>query len=108
MVNVAMTTHYNLALCNSLPKHRKRCYIFAHFSSTPTRSWTWLYHQKANQTTFPMIYCPYGNILNLSRTSQIQYIIPLIQTNGTECTQTQTHRRENIISASFTLFTWWI
>jgi len=30
------TQHYNLSSRNSLPKHRKRCYIFVHFSSTPT------------------------------------------------------------------------
>jgi len=35
-------------------------------------------------------------------------IIPPIQTNGTECTQTDghTHESENIVSASFTPFTW--
>jgi len=38
-----------VASCNSLPKHRKRSYIFVHFSSTPLRSWTWLYRQKANK-----------------------------------------------------------
>jgi len=57
---------------------------------TPLRSWTWLYHQKANKTTFPTIYCPYGDILNFSRMSRIQYIIPPIQTNGTQCAQTHT------------------
>jgi len=36
--------------------------------------------------------------------SRVQYVILPIQTNGTECAQT--HKSENIISASFTPFTW--
>jgi len=36
------------------------------------RSWTWLYLQKANITTFPMIYRLYGNILNFH--ARIEYI----------------------------------
>jgi len=30
----------------------------------PLRSWTWLYHQKANETYIPTVYYPYGNIVN--------------------------------------------
>jgi len=37
------------------------------------RSWIWLYHQKANETYIPTIYCPYGNILHFSRTSRIHF-----------------------------------
>jgi len=37
------------------------------------RSWTWLYLQKANEKTFPMIYCPYGNNLNFSRMFWIHF-----------------------------------
>jgi len=37
VVIVTMTSQsYNLTSRNSLPKHRKWCYIFVHFSSTPT------------------------------------------------------------------------
>jgi len=47
---------------------------FLYISPQPAlRSWTWLYRQKANETTFPTIYCPYGNILNFSRTSRIHF-----------------------------------
>jgi len=38
--------------------------------------------------------------------TEIQYVIPPIHTNGTECAHTHTHKSENIISASFTPFTW--
>jgi len=41
------------------------------YPKTPLRSWTWLYHQKANKTTFPTISCPCGNIVNFSHTSRI-------------------------------------
>ena len=76
--------------------HRKRCYIFVHFSSTPTSILNLLHLQKANKTTFPTIHCPYGNILNFSRTSRIQYVIPPIQTNGTECARTHTHAHTQV------------
>ena len=39
----------------------------------PFRSWTWLYHQKGNKTTFPTISCPYGSIVNFSYTSRIHF-----------------------------------
>jgi len=38
---------------------------------TPFRFWTRLSRQKAKKTTFSMMYCPYGNILNFSRKSRI-------------------------------------
>ena len=34
---------------------------------------TWLYHQKANKTTFPTISCQYGNIVNFSHTNRINF-----------------------------------
>jgi len=43
------------------------------FPKTLLRSWTWLYHQKANKTMFPTISCPYGNIVNFSHTSRIHF-----------------------------------
>jgi len=58
------------------------CYIFLQIS----RSWTWLYHQKANKTTFPTISCPYVNIVNFFTHKWNtflceQYLILPIQTN---------------------------
>jgi len=65
-----------------------KCYIFVHFSSAPFRPWIWLYPQKASETYIPMIYCPYGNILNFLHESDTflgeQYVIPPIQTNGAQ------------------------
>jgi len=47
---------------------------FLHISrKPPLRSWTWLYHLKANEKMFPMTHCPYGNIVNFSHTSQIHF-----------------------------------
>jgi len=47
---------------------------FCYISPQPLlRSWTWLYRQKANKTTFPTMYCPYGSILNFSCTSWIHF-----------------------------------
>jgi len=43
------------------------------FLYTPLRSWTWLYRQKANKTTFPIISCPYRNNVNFSHTSRIHF-----------------------------------
>jgi len=40
----------------------------------PLRSWTWLYHQKANKTTFPTISCLYKNIVNFSHTSRVHFL----------------------------------
>ena len=94
-----MTSSLYVVLWRVWKIHQKRCYIFVHFSSTLTSILN-LHLQKADKTTFPTIYCLYGNILNFSRSSQIQYVIPPIQTNGTECAQTHTHAHtsENIIS----------
>jgi len=38
--------------------------------------------------------------LFMHESNTIQYVIPPIQTNGTECAQTHTYKSENIISAS--------
>jgi len=83
------------------------CYIFVHFSSTPLRSWTWLYRKKANKTTFPTIHCPYGNIPNFSHTSWIHFsaVCPF-KPMGLSAHR-RTDKSKNSMSASFTPFTWW-
>jgi len=40
----------------------------------PLWSWTWLYHQKANKTTFPTMSCPYRNTVKFWHTSQIHFL----------------------------------
>ena len=48
---------------------------FLYFShKPPLRSWTWLHHQKANETMFPTIPCPYGNSVNFSHKSRIDFL----------------------------------
>jgi len=55
---------------------------FLHISRKPPfRSWTWLYHQKANEKTFPTISCPYGNIVNFSHTSLIHFYLTMCHWN---------------------------
>jgi len=47
---------------------------FLYISPKPLlQSWTWLYLQKANKTTFSTISCSYGNIVNFSHTSRIHF-----------------------------------
>ena len=46
-------------------------------------------YQKAHEQTFPTIHCPYGNIMNFSRTSQIHFCFKntlknAVQTEGDE------------------------
>jgi len=49
---------------------RDMTFTFLYISpKTLLRSWTWLYLQTANKTTFPTISCPCGNIVNFSHTS---------------------------------------
>jgi len=43
------------------------------FCKPPLQSWTGLYFQKANEKTFPMIYCPYRNNLNFSHKCRIHF-----------------------------------
>jgi len=83
------------------------CYIFVHFSSTPTSTLNQTISPESQKTTFPTIYCPYGNIFNFSRTSRMQsshsnqwdWMLIDRRTDG----RTQS---ENSMSASFTPFTW--
>jgi len=41
----------------------------------PLRSWTWIYHQKANKMTYWTISCPHGNIVNFWHTSRIHFLV---------------------------------
>jgi len=68
---------------------------------TQHRSWTWLYHQKANKMTFPTISCLYGNIVNFSHSTRIHF-----SANNTSfcwrldwvCTHRHIHRQTKVIT----------
>jgi len=48
---------------------------FLHFSQSSYRPQTWLYLWKANESLIPMIYSPYRNVVNFSRTSRIHFCL---------------------------------
>ena len=60
--------------CNGTDILRVTPVTFLYISHKPPLwTWTWLHHQKADKTTFPAISCPYGNSVNFSHTSRIQF-----------------------------------
>jgi len=78
----AMTTQcYNLTSRNSLLLQQSQnsgngiCVFHTHLLCDSNKAWWWWwwYNLKANEKTFPMIYCPYGNIVNFSNTSLIHF-----------------------------------
>ena len=65
--------HHCMACCGKFIS-RDISVPFLYISPKPAlRSWTWLYRQKANKTTFPTISCPYRNSVNFSHTSRIHF-----------------------------------
>ena len=102
-----ITQRYNLASRNSLLLWRNQNIgngvKFLYISPQPPfRSWTWLYHQKANSNDILSVW-KYSQLFTHESNTFLseKYVIRPIQTDGPECAQThrQTHKSENIISA---------
>ena len=96
--NTVMTNEWSL--CWPMPWRHRCTACCGNAGKPPLRSWTWLYDQKANKTTFPTVYCPYGNSVNFSRrtirhsaySNEWYWVLTDTQTD------TQTHKSENSIS----------
>jgi len=54
------------------------------------RSRTKIFLRKANEQTFPTMYCPYGNIVNFPRTSRIHFYLKIRHLNQWEQTSQKT------------------